>query len=58
MLATMQQAAAAATGTGLTAIGWIFMLVSTLSMTGLTIWCFKQVLAAPDEPDLPPGLGP
>ena len=26
-------------------LGWIFMLVSTLSVTGLTLWCFARVLS-------------
>lgn len=44
--------------TELTPAGWIFMLVSCISVTWLTYWCFKRVLSQPDEPDLPPGLGP
>lgn len=43
--------------TELTATGWTFMLVSCISVTWLTIWCFKKVLTQPDEPDLPGGLG-
>lgn len=35
---------------GLTALGWMFMLVSTLSVTALIFYCFKRVLTAPDEP--------
>ena len=43
----------------LTTGGWILMLLSIVSMTALTIWCFKKVLFPPhDEPNLPPGLGP
>ena len=44
----------------ITAIGWIFLLVSTLSVTGVTIWCFKRVLANPGDkpPDSHIGLGP
>ena len=30
--------------------GWIFMLASTLSMTALTICCFRKVLSFPEEP--------
>ena len=32
------------------ALGWLFMLTSTLSMTALTLWCFYRVLAAPEKP--------
>ncbi len=34
---------------GLTALGWTFMLVSTLSVTALVISCFKRVLTAPED---------
>lgn len=46
--------------TGLTALGWIFMLVSTVSVTVLVIWCFRRVLGAPPDggPHGPVGLGP
>lgn len=44
--------------TALNATGWIFMLVSCVSVTWLTFWCFKRVLTHDDEPDLPGGLGP
>ena len=30
-------------------LGWIFMLVSTLSVTGLTFWCFARVLSLADK---------
>jgi hypothetical protein len=43
----------------LDALGWTFMLVSIVSVTTLTFWCFKRVLAPPhDDTDLPGGLGP
>ena len=42
----------------LTPLGWLFMLVSCIGVTWLMIWCFKKVLGAPDEPELPTGLGP
>jgi hypothetical protein len=29
--------------------GWIFMLVSTISVTSLTLWCFARVLSEPRE---------
>jgi hypothetical protein len=38
--------------------GWVFMLVSTISVTWLTYWCFKRVLKGGEEPPTPPGLGP
>ena len=41
----------------LNAYGWIFMLVSCIGVTWLTIWCFRRVMTG-DEPDLPGGLGP
>lgn len=46
--------------TELTPLGWIFMLVSTVSVTVLVIWCFRSVLSAPsdDGPHGPIGLGP
>jgi hypothetical protein len=31
--------------TELTTGGWIFMLVSVISVTTLVIWCFKRVLS-------------
>ena len=30
-------------------LGWIFMLVSTLSVTGLTFWCFARVLTSAEK---------
>jgi hypothetical protein len=39
-------------------LGWIFMLVSTVAVTGVVVWCFKRVLQDGEEPRLPPGLGP
>ena len=42
----------------LTALGWLFMLVSCIGVTWLMIWCFRKVLSWGDEPDLPAGLGP
>ena len=47
--------------TELDALGWIFLLASTLSMTVLTIWCFYRVLKLPPDeppPEPPAGLGP
>lgn len=33
------------------ALGWIFMLVSLTFVWGLTFWCFRKVLTAPDASD-------
>jgi hypothetical protein len=33
----------------MTLLGWLFMLTSVVGVWVLTIWCFKQVLSAPDE---------
>ena len=33
----------------MTALGWGFMLSSLLFVWGLTLWCFKKVLSAPEE---------
>lgn len=33
----------------MTLLGWVFMLVSVLGVWVLNIWCFRQVLKAPDE---------
>lgn len=45
----------------LTPGGWVFLLTSTVSMTGLVVWCFWRVLTLPPE-DVhggpPVGLGP
>ena len=30
-------------------LGWIFMLVSVVSVTCLTLWCFKKVLGEPSD---------
>lgn len=35
----------------MTTAGWIFMLTSVTSMTGLMLWCFYRVLARPESPD-------
>lgn len=46
--------------TDLGPLGWAFLLVSTISVTWVTYWCFKKVLTGSD--DAPPaghiGLGP
>lgn len=28
-------------------LGWIFMLVSNITVWGLTFWCFRKVLTTP-----------
>ena len=33
----------------MTAMGWAFMLISTLSVAGLTFYCFWRVLSLPEE---------
>ena len=45
----------------LTMGGLVVLLVSTLSVTGLVIWCFYRVLTLPPDeppPPPPPGFGP
>lgn len=34
----------------MTALGWIFMLVSVTSVWGLAAYCFYRVLTAPEPP--------
>jgi hypothetical protein len=34
----------------MTALGWIFMIVSVSFVWILTIWCFYRVLSAPQPP--------
>lgn len=34
----------------MTPLGWIFMLTSLVFVWGLTLWCFRQVLSAPEPP--------
>ena len=29
--------------------GWIFMLVSTIGTTALTVWCFWRILRLPPQ---------
>ncbi|MGE3706557.1 MAG: hypothetical protein AB7I13_14900 [Vicinamibacterales bacterium] len=38
--------------------GWITMTVSLTFVVGLLIWCFRRVLASPQEEKAPPGYGP
>jgi hypothetical protein len=35
-------------------LGWLFLLVSTAAVWGMTIWCFYKVLTIPDEIPKPP----
>ena len=42
----------------MTTLGWIFMTVSlTFVWTG-TIWCYRRILASPQEEKAPSGFGP
>lgn len=34
----------------MSALGWIFMLSSLAFVWGLTLWCFRRVLSAPEPP--------
>jgi hypothetical protein len=58
--ASAQEAAApgAATAADLTAGGWIFMLLSNAFVWALTLWCFKRVLAQPENVDPGPAAKP
>ncbi len=38
----------------MTALGWVFMLVSNTFVWGLTAWCFYKVLTVPKEITEPP----
>ena len=38
--------------------GWITMVVSLVFVWGLTFWCFKRVLASPQDEKTPTGVGP
>lgn len=33
----------------MTAFGFVFMVTSLVFVWGLTFWCFKKVLTAPDD---------
>ena len=41
----------------LSTAGWIIMLVSLALVWGGTFWCFRKVLASPQEEKVPPGYG-
>jgi hypothetical protein len=34
--------------------GWIFLILSTIFVYGLTGWCFYKVLTAPSDIEVPP----
>jgi hypothetical protein len=38
--------------------GWIAMAVSLVFVVSLAAWCFRRVLASPQEEKAPPGFGP
>lgn len=41
----------------MTALGWAFLIIVWVLLTGWTVWCFKLVLAPsakPHETELPP----
>lgn len=38
----------------MTPTGWIFLLVSTAFVWGLTSWCFYKVLTVPQAIEKPP----
>jgi hypothetical protein len=40
----------------MTALGWIFLVVSLSFVWGLTGWCFYKVLTVKEEIELPPDL--
>ena len=45
----------------LSALGLAVLLVSSLVVTGLVVWCFYRVLTLPPDetpPPPPPGFGP
>jgi len=33
-----------------TPLGWIFMFASLGFVWGLTLWCYRKILAAPEPP--------
>ncbi len=34
----------------MTPLGWIFMTLSLAFVWGLTLWCYKRILSAPEPP--------
>jgi hypothetical protein len=40
----------------MTALGWIFLLVSAVFVWGLTGWCYYKVLTIPGEIEKPPDM--
>lgn len=37
----------------MTALGWVFLLLSLAFVWGLTLWCFVKVLSFKEEPPDP-----
>lgn len=42
----------------MTVAGWITMGVSLSLVFGLVVWCYRRILASPQEEKVPPGFGP
>ena len=42
----------------MTAAGWVTMIIALTVVWGGVIWCFRKVLATPQEEKAPPGFGP
>jgi hypothetical protein len=42
----------------MTAGGWVTMILSLAFVWGGTFWCFRKVLASPQDEKAPPGFGP
>ena len=40
----------------MTTLGWVFLIVSTAFVWGLTAWCFYKVLTVPHEIAKPPDI--
>lgn len=57
-LAQESAAPAATTAAGLTAGGWVFMLLSNAFVWCLALWCFRRVLAQPEHVDPGPAARP
>lgn len=42
----------------MTIAGWITMIIALAGVWGLVIWCYRQILKAPETGKVPPGFGP
>lgn len=40
----------------MTTAGWIFLIISTAFVWGLSAWCFYKVFTVPDEITKPPDV--